>query len=165
MADRVWTLRSGEEVATWEPSAAGYTPPTNRQRIDHAITIPDNETDVVSFLDGGSSGTPIFDLTSPTHPVVVAAGVYAITVSVAPNAESVSSDTGLALVNVVLDDNAGLAINAYGQIVIEPNGHDMGCTIAETKFLAAGEGFTIEISNLAPTPNLYLVNVMAQRVS
>lgn len=104
------------------------------------VTIADGAGGALTFntLDGGDH---LVDLTAPEAPVVLAAGIYAIVIPVAPDAMTAAG-------------NYDVTVQAQGQASIvqtsAPASADQaapGVIITVIARLAAGEGWNVNVSN------------------
>ncbi len=165
MSDRVWTLKAGEEIATWEPVAAGttYTPPTTRQAIQAEKTILTGTVSLQVLSFSTAAGDDLLDFTDPTHPRFRVAGVYAITVDLVFAGASSDVSDGYMRGRMVADD-AALSSCVAETLVAADLVESVGF-VAMTKFFSAAEGFLVGVNNNTPDNHVCDATGVVQRIS
>ena len=168
MGDRVWTLRDGAEVATWEPADGGssYTPPTDRESFVATIDVAPGQIGNPSFDEDIRSGVELLSYTDRQHPTILIPGVYAWTLSLTALFDS-SGETGEGSLNGTIEDGGGIAISIGGQFSFDyAGGFTTLATWSATKYMPAGIGLAdVEIRNLSSWDQTFEVLGVLQRIS
>jgi hypothetical protein len=81
-----------------------YTPPTKRGNFDSGgvVTIANSGTNYLPWHDASYPGGPVVDLTAPSTPVVLASGIYTVSVFVLGHDLTANGFLGAVL---IMDDN------------------------------------------------------------
>lgn len=121
--------------------------------------------DLVSF--GGSIlGNTLFDLTDPTHAVVLAEGMYSVIGQGGPDVGAVPGKTQkLQLVANFLTDPVG-SVSVYETTPLDfaLSGGPIGW-VSITWYMQAGDDFSLTVFHDIGAPTVFDINLFAQRLS
>lgn len=131
----VWTLDAHAAAGRWEaPEGGGGS--TQRERLfGNPVSLNDGESAYLTW-DEKLSGDDLLDLTAPDSPLIVTAGVYAVTVSV--GASDTMTDDGIFNGTLLLDADGDNAQTSMDSAPANARDHNPAISLTLTYYVPAG---------------------------
>ncbi len=168
MTDLVWTLPAQpNQTARWEePSGGGGGSLTYDQWLEYsgsAVNIANNANDYLTWDSYGAGDASLMNFSDPTHPTVVADGIYAVTAIVLG---ALVTDAGYFEMFLHLDETNN---DFIAQIQSRPRVSAAGVVTcgSVTAYVPAGGTISVQVVNKdgASAADFTLREVSLQRLS
>lgn len=146
MADLIRRKAIGQAWETEEDTGgSGYTPPTAREVIHGSNVIVADGGDEPLTFDTKISGDNLLDISTPASPLVVVAGIYAVSITVGIDASM--TDGGSYYAEVRLDsggDNAVFLTTAAPATTAQLSPR---LCVSGTYYIPTGGGIVVSVEN------------------
>ncbi len=163
----IWICTTAGSPGTWAQVGAGGSAIQTREQVASSgnVTIANGGSDAIKS-DTKISGSNLLDFTDPQIPIVVAAGVYAVTATVGPGADLTAG--GSFTVQLYLDASGTPAIGSADSAPATATQAAPAVSVSVTYYVPLGGQIEVVVVNndgVSSRPFLHFQNMVVQRLS